>query len=355
MRSSSRKRTRNPSESITIKDVAAEAGVSTATVSFVLAGAEGVRDETRSRVLQAVAKLNYQPNRLAQGLRLGHRKVIGVVIPDLQNPFFTGVIHGIEGVLYKAGYTLLLGHSDGLAEREQMQLEIFRREGLAGLVLIPGNGPGASYKSMQSWTIPAVAVDRSPSDLEIDLVCSDHRGGMRMAVNHLISIGHRDIGLINGPEEMDVAQERLLGYEDALRGAGLPIREPLILHGDFHQEGGRAAMGRFLAMPKPPRAVMIANNLMTLGALQAVHERGVRIPEEMAVSCFDDMPWAISLHPPLTAVAQLPEEIGQTAAQLLLARVEDPSRCVRRVVLPTRLIVRASCGAHLCENSTVAK
>lgn len=345
MKSLSRRK-RNPSGSITIREVAAAAGVSTATVSYVLAGLEGVRDQTRERVLAAVAKLNFQPNRMAQGLRLRHRKVVGVVIPDLQNPFFTGVVHGVESVLYEAGYTLLLSHSDGLAERERVQLEIMKAEGLAGLVLIPGNGPGASYEAIRTWEIPAVAVDRAPQGLEIDLVCSDNREGMRLVMSHLLSIGHKDIGLLNGPLGMDVTQERLWGYQDALTSAGIVIRDSFIIHGDFHQEGGRAAMAKFLEMAKPPRAVVIANNLMTLGALQAIHERGVVIPDELAVACFDDMPWAISLHPPLTAVAQLPEEIGRTAAQLLLARVADPQRCVRRVVLPTRLMVRSSCGAH---------
>ena len=211
---------------------------------------------------------------------------------------------------------------------------------------MPGNGPGATpCRAIQTWGIPVVAVDRSPTGLGMDFVSSDHRGGMRTAVSHLLSLGHKDIGLVNGPAEMEVTHERLRGYEDALLSAGIALRESYVLHGDFHQEGGRVAMGKFLDMAKLPRAVVIANNLMTLGALQAIHERGVRVPDELAIVCFDDMPWSISLNPPLTSVAQLPEEIGRTAAQLLLARVEDPKKCVRRVVLPTHLIVRASCGA----------
>ncbi len=336
----------NSSGPITIKEVAVEAGVSTATVSRVLAGLNGVADQARDRVTRAVAKLNYHPNRLARGLRLGHRKVIGVIIPDLQNPFFTGVVHGAEAELYRAGYTLLLGHSDGLAEREQEQLRVLRGEGVAGLVFIPGNRPGANYESIRTWEIPVVAVDRSPGELEVDLVCSTNREGMRQAVNHLLSLGHKEIALLNGPEGINVTQERLGGYQDALRSAGKAVRESFIIHSDFRQEGGYGAMARFLDLPRPPRAVVVANNLMTLGALQAIHERGIRIPEELAVVCFDDMPWATSLRPPLTAVAQPTEELGRTAAQLLLERLKDPKRLVRQVVLPTRLIVRASCGAR---------
>jgi len=336
----------NPSGAITIKEVAAQAGVSTATVSRVLAGPNGVAAQARDRVTRAVAQLNYHPNRLARGLRLGHRKVIGVIIPDLQNPFFTGVVHGVEAELYAAGYTLLLAHSDGLAEREQEQLSVLRGEGVAGLVFIPGNQPGANYESIRTWEIPVVAVDRSPGALEVDLVCSTNREGMRQAVNHLLSLGYEEIALLNGPEGINVTQERLGGYQDALRNAGKAVRQSFIIHSDFRQEGGYLAMPRLLDLAMPPRAVVVANNLMTLGALQAIHERGIRIPEELAVVCFDDMPWATSLRPPLTAVAQPTEELGRTAAQLLLERLKDPKRLVRQVVLPTRLMVRASCGAR---------
>jgi DNA-binding LacI/PurR family transcriptional regulator len=191
-----------------------------------------------------------------------------------------------------------------------------------------------------------VAIDRAPGELEVDLVCSNNREGMRQAVNHLLSLGYRDIALLNGPEGISVTWERQGGYQDALRSAGIAWRESFMIHSDFRQPGGYAAMARFLDMAKPPRAVVVANNLMTLGALQAIHERGVRIPEGMAVVCFDDMPWATSLRPPLTAVAQAVEELGQTGAQLLLERLKDPTRLVRHVVLPTRLMVRSSCGAR---------
>ncbi|MCX6923017.1 MAG: LacI family DNA-binding transcriptional regulator [Verrucomicrobia bacterium] len=335
-----------PDGSITIKEVAAEAGVSTATVSRVLAGLSGVADKVRDRVTRAVAKLDYHPNHLARGLRLGRRKVIGVIIPDLQNSFFTGVAYGVEQALYGAGYTLLLGHSDGLPEREQLQLRVMRAEGVAGLVFIAGNRAGGSYEAIRSWHIPVVAVDRAPSDLEVDLVCSDNREGMRQAVAHLLSLGYHEIALLNGPAGISVTEERLAGYQEALRSAGIPLQDSFIIHSNFREDGGNASMGRFLEMAKPPRAVVVANNRMTLGAFQAINERQARIPEDIALVGFDDMPWASSLRPPLTAVAQPAEELGRAAAQLLLDRLKDPKRIVRKVVLPTRLIVRASCGAR---------
>lgn len=344
------KRSRHLSPSVktpvTIKVVAAEAQVSTATVSRVLSGLNGVGKAARERVLQTVRRLDYQPNRLARDLRAGLRKVIGVIIPDLQNPFFPGVVHGVEAVLYQAGYTLVLGHSDGVAEREQAHLAMLRGEGAAGVILIPDNGPGADYRALREWKLPVVAVDRAPSGLEVDLVSCNNREGTQRATEHLLQHGYQDIAFINGPENLSVSQERLRGYQDALRAAGITPPAPFVLHSDFRQAGGRSGMQRLLSLAKPPRAVLIGNNLMTLGALEAIYERGWRVPEQVAVVGFDDLPWAGSLRPPLTAVAQPLEEIGRTAARLLLERLQRPDHMVRQVVLPTQLIVRDSCGAH---------
>jgi LacI family transcriptional regulator len=330
----------------TIRDVAAEARVSTASVSRAMANSEGVTRRVRERVMRAVKKLNYYPNRLARHLRAGLSRIIGVIIPDLQNPFFPGVVHGVEAVLYTAGYTLMLGHSDGLAEREQRHMAILRGEGAAGLILIPDNGPGVSYEFIRSWGIPVVAVDRKPRRLEVDLVTTSNREGVRDAVTHLLSHGYKDIALIGGPVGLSVSQERLAGYKEALQVARVPLRDTLVVVGDFRQEGGHRAMARLLSLPRPPRAVLSANNLMTLGALESIHERHLRIPEDIAVIGFDDMSWAASLRPSLTAVVQPAEELGRTAAQLLLERIKNPTRLSRHVVLPTRLAIRSSCGSH---------
>ncbi|MHB1305582.1 MAG: LacI family DNA-binding transcriptional regulator [Limisphaerales bacterium] len=331
--------------SVTIREVAARSKVSTATVSRVLAGLDGAGTAVRDRVFQAARSLNYHPNRLARGLRVRQRKMVGVVIPDLQNPFFTGVVYGVESVLCEAGYTLLLGHSDGLATRERTHLGEFRSEGAAGVVLIPGNAPEADYSSLRTWDTPVVAVDRAPSGIEVDLVATSNRDGARVAIQHLLALGHREIALINGPEGFDVTRDRLAGYREALSAAGVFGRDEWVVSGDFRQAGGQRAMDRLLDLARPPRAVLVANNLMTLGALQAIHERGVRIPDDLAVVGFDDMPWATSLRPPLTAVAQPAEELGRAAAQLLIERLHSPGRLVRQVILPTRLVIRASCGA----------
>ena len=335
-----------PNRVATMRDVAAAAGVSTATVSRVLANRSVVRKSVRESVLQAIQDLKYHPNRIARDLRSGMRKVVGVIIPDLQNPFLTAVVQGVENVLCVAGYSLVLGNSGGLADREQTHLALARGEGAAGLIIVPSNDPQANYEQLMSWDIPVVAVDRMPRDLQIDFISTTNYQGAREATEHLLSHGYKEIGFINGPQEVSVAQQRLAGYTDALEDAGIEVKEQLIIHSDFRQEGGRIAMHRLLKFPKPPRAVLSGNNLMTLGVVQAIHEEGRIIPDEIAVFGFDDMPWAMSLRPPLSAVAQPAIEIGQAAAQMLLERLSDPRRLVRQLVLPTRLVVRSSCGNH---------
>jgi DNA-binding LacI/PurR family transcriptional regulator len=166
-----------------------------------------------------------------------------------------------------------------------------------------------------------------------------------VAVEHLIAIGHRDIALLGGPSQHSTAAERERGYREALRQADLPLRNELIFCGDFREAGGYQGIKALLGIRQPPTAVFIANNLMTLGALRALHEMGRRIPNDVALVGFDDMPWATSLNPPLTAVAQPAQEIGESAAELLLDRIARPDRPIRHVILETRLIVRASCGA----------
>jgi DNA-binding LacI/PurR family transcriptional regulator len=240
----------------------------------------------------------------------------------------------------------MLGHSDGLAEREQNHVAVLRSEGAAGLILIPANSPGSSYAQLQAWDIPVVAVDRVPNGLQADLASSNNQEGVREAVAHLLKHGYKNIAFINGPAGLSVTRERLAGFLEALGQAGIAAQNSLIVHSDFRQAGGQSAMTQLLAAPKSPRAVVVANNLMTLGALNAIHQRGIRIPDDIAMVGFDDMPWAMSLRPPMTVIAQPAEELGVAAAQLLLERLQDRNRIVRQVVMPTRLMVRASCGCN---------
>jgi len=351
----------------TIKDVAARAGVSPATVSRVAAGVGIVSEELIKRVREAMHTLNYQPNRQARNLRHGTNRVIGVIVPDIQNPFFTSVIRAIEEVLQAADYMLVLGNCDDHPEREQLYLDMLRAEGVAGIIFPPSNVQTQGYQQLLKMRIPLVTIDRPPRGLEVDAVRVDNTGGARTAVDHLIKLGHQRIGLILAPTHIKTADERKRGYEQALIAAGISIDQGLIRALDYQpsaeyaaleehlglseplagrQAGGYAAMKSLLQLNPPPTAVFVTNNLMTLGALQAIHELGVRIPSDIAVVGFDDMPWATALQPPLTVVAQPTYEVGRTAAQLLLDRLHEPHRPIQKVVLKTKLIVRASCGAE---------
>lgn len=336
---------RRSTGAVTIRHVARRAGVSTATVSRALAGSGPVRADVAARVRAAARSLAYEPNRIARSLRARTTRLAGVLIPDVQNPFFTAVVRGVEDVLHAGGWTLLLGNSDDHPEREMSCLATLRAEGAAGVVLVPGLEASA-YQAILGRGLPIVAIDRAPEGLDVDRVTVANVEGARRAVAHLISLGHRRVGLIGGPAGLSTAVERRQGYEAALAGAGLRRASRRIEAGDFRPSGGRAAMERLLARAEPPTAVFVTNDLMTLGVYEAIRARGLRVPEDVAVVGFDDAPWAEWLHPPLTTVAQPAYELGATAARLLLERLQAPRRPTRSVVLETRLVVRASCGAR---------
>lgn len=330
---------------VTIKDVAAKAGVSTATVSRLLAGKQAASSEVKNRVLRIVEELGYEPNHSARNLRTRQRKVFGIVIPDLENPFFTGIIRGAEETLRAAGYSLLIAHSDESPEREEHEIRVLRAEGAMGLLLIPSRAESTHYSSSDWGDLPVVAIDRVPMKWVVDSVKTANAEGARLATEHLIHLGHQRIAILNGPAHYDVAQERLAGFRQALAARGQRIPAEWVVHGDFRQESGFHATKCLLQTSSRPRAIFVANHMMALGALMAIHELGLCIPADVAIASFDDMPWGAALNPPLTAVAQPTLDLGRTAATLLLERQQDPLRPVRQVILQPSLVVRASCGA----------
>ncbi len=346
-RTSARAASRSSSGNATIKRVADRAGVSIATVSRASADPGAVSEELLRRVQEAARALNYRPSRAARLLRGVTSQAVGVVIPDLENPFFTAVVRGIDSALQAAGYTLLLANSDEDPERERNMLAMLRAEGVAGIIFVPINAARGAYREVLAPPLHTVAVDRLPVNLRPDLVTVDNVDGTRRGVAHLVALGHREVALLGGPLRHSTATQRERGYEEALRDAGLPVRPELIYRADFREGGGYEGMKALLALPGRPTAVFVANNLMALGAFRALHEAGVRIPQELALVGFDDMPWATSLNPPLTAVSQPSQEIGSAAADLLLDRIARPERAIRHLILETTLVVRASCGASL--------
>ena len=330
-------------------DVAKKAGVSQTTVSHILNNSVtmSIPEETRQRVLQAMQELDYIPNRTARNLRKRVAKMVGVVISDLQNPFFTSVVRGIEKVLVEADYILLLCNSDEDPKRESIHLTTLRSEGVAGIILATARANSESYQQLLNNRTPLVGIDRTFENINMDVVSVTNSRGAFNAVSHLHDLSHKRIGLISGPPQLSTSRERREGYEEAIQLHNLVKSDELIQYSDSRQAGGYKAMQALLDLPEPPTAVLVTNNLMTLGALQTIHERNLVIPSEIAVVGFDDMPWATSLQPPLTAVAQPTYELGIAAAQLLLDRLHEPDRPFRHIVLETQLMIRASSGSHI--------
>jgi DNA-binding LacI/PurR family transcriptional regulator len=331
----------------TVKEVAQLAGVSTATVSRVLSNNGGVRGELIRKVRSAARKLGYQPNLAARNLRVRSTRTLGMVFPDIENPFYARIIAGAEEVLQNAGYSLLLANYGEDPEREHTQLATLRAERVAGILFAASCKPSVDYQYCLDANIAMVAVSRIPDGLNVDLVTVSNQEGARQAVEHLLGLGHRRIGFVDGPISLSTTRERKTGYEQALRKQGLPVSRELAVCSDFsHHAGGYEAVTKLLQAPKRPTAILVVSNNMALGVLQALQDRGIDVPAEMAVVGFGDTPSAVLLRSPLTVVAQPARELGATSARLLLERLQDPNRPRRSIVLDTELIVRESCGSN---------
>jgi LacI family transcriptional regulator len=330
----------------TIVDVAREAGVSPTTVSHVLNGTRPVAEPTKQRVQAAIERLHYEVNSVAQSLKSDRSQAIGLLITDISNPFFTSLVRGVEDVANAAGYSVILCNTDEDPEKEFTYLRMLRRKRVDAILMAPtGTRQPVADRLIESG-FPLVCFDRPPPGAVCDSVLVENARGARRAVSHLIGLGHRRVGVITGLAGVGTTDERLAGYLQALADHGLPTDQELIRPGNSRLDGGFHEMLALLDLPEPPTAVFSTNNLMTLGALGALQSRRVRVPDDMAIVGFDDFEWAVVLRPRLTAVAQPTYEIGETAARMLLERIAgvgppEP----RRVALPTRLIVRESCGA----------
>lgn len=335
----------NGTTNITIHRVAELAGVSTATVSRVINGSEGVSDELKEKVKKIIQQTGYRPNRAARLLRAGKVRKVGVLFADIRNPFFTSVLAGIEGALQRADYVLILGNTNDDAKVEQMHLQAFMEEGVSGIIFASQALTVSQYQSFLEFGIPMLLIDRVPEGLKVDSVSIDNFESARRATHHLLTLGHKNIAYIGGPERISTARLRREGFQKACGEGGIDSQS--IFLGNFRQDGGYQAMEQCLTASKKSTAVLVGNNLMTLGALEAIHKHNLSIPNEIALVGFDDMPWATSLQPPLTVIAQPTYELGSIAARLLLDRIQNPENPIQQVFLATQLIVRKSCGGPI--------
>jgi LacI family transcriptional regulator len=324
-----------------MRDVAERAGVSPATVSRVLNGSATVRPEYAARVTTAIEELGYRPNRLARNLRRRTAEMIGVVVSDIGNPHFTEMVRAVEDLAYQRGYRLLLCNTDEEADKQRAYLEMLAGERVLGVIMSPSNPAGDEIRRVLDLGIPLIAFDRTVADPRADSVVSDGDGAARIATEHLLAAGHRGVAFIGGLPGLETADSRRAGYEGAMRAAGLPARAA---DGDFRIEGARRATDELLDHDGDVTALVIANNLMAIGALKTLARRGLRVPDDVAIVALDDPFWAELVQPPLTVLAQPVRRMAEVAMRLLLARIAGRRKRPRHEVFPFELRVRGSCG-----------
>ena len=332
--------------SATIKDVARLAGVSVATVSRVLNASAPVRDETRARVLEIARELRFAPNGAARTLSRRRSGALGVILPDLHGEFFSELLRGIDQEAQRAGHSLLVSSSHHDSHGVSVAVRTMRGR-VDGLLVMAPDVEGAALDAALPDGLPVVLLNRAPG-VTAASVMVDNFGGARAMTNHLLALGHRRIGFVAGAADNADSDERELGYRAALDEAGVPFDADLYVRGDFTEDGGWRGARELLARPEPPSVIFAANDAMAVGVLSALREMDIAVPASVAVVGFDDIPIARFLNPPLTTVRVGIAALGERAAALLLRDVAErppPRRVPRRDILPTVVVVRASCGA----------
>lgn len=330
----------------TIKDVAREAGVSIATVSFVINGTKHVSPQTEARVHKAIAELNYRVNHFASNIKSGKSGSVAFIMADMSNPFFLETAVTIEKVLREAKYNLILANTDEKLNIEKDQINNLLNHSIDGLIIAPTTLSNAYLKTLLPKGFPLVFFDRVPTDVPSDCVVSDNLAGSREAVEYLISLGHKRIGIISGMTGITSSFEREAGYIEALNGNGLDIDRSLMINGDGKRSSGYLAMQRLMSSTDDLSAVFITNNLMALGAFQFLTDNGIKVPEDISVVVFDDYEWSAMTNPSITSVKQNTVLLGQKVAELILDKMSNRGNEVRKSVeyrIPTELIKRSSC------------
>jgi len=335
----------NDYKNVNLTRVAEKAGVSIATVSRVINNNTNVNPDTRAKVEQAIKALKFKPNRIAKRLRNKNASsnLLGVLIPDIQNPFYVEVLRGIEDIAYQNSYVLIVCNFSQDETKENLYIDTLQSESVDGMIAAPSTEDNQKIISLVKMGMPIVCVDRGLTGVDVDLVLVENRNGAFAATDYLAKCGYKRIAYISGIPKLPSSKLREKGYLEALTANNLPIDRDLIRYGDSRHESGVKLCNELLNLPEPPDAIFTGNNLITLGALETIHTRNLKIPGDIAIIGFDDMYWAISLNPPLTAVRQPAYEIGKRAAELLIQRIKDPSRPTVNMTLKTELMIRSSC------------
>lgn len=328
----------------TMKEIAERAQVSLGTVSNVVNGTTPVREHLRERVLEAIRSLGYQPSQLARGLRRNSTNMLGMVIPDITNPFFPGVVRGVEDVAFKGSYRVVLCNTDNDPAKEQAYLDELRSYRPAGLLVIPAaeSNLSAELGLPTPSSVAVVCIDRRPADWKGDAVMVANEEGAFQATEHLLKMGHTRLATICGPSHLTNATERLAGFRKAIAKQGIRIAPEYIQEAKFDRESGYRSAMLLLRMLPRPTAIFAANDLLALGALLATRELGLNCPKDISIIGFDNLDLGMFTDPALSSVHQPGYQMGARAARLILERIKGKKGRAQQIVLPTELKVRNS-------------
>ncbi|MEZ4500915.1 MAG: LacI family DNA-binding transcriptional regulator [Thermomicrobiales bacterium] len=327
----------------TIRDVAHRAGVSAATVSHTINGTRYVDPVTQERVRQAIVETGYRPNALARSLRRRETRTFGLIIPDITNPFFAEMARTIEDAGFAAGYSVVLCNSDRSAEKEAGYVDVLLAKQVDGIILASANAQPATVTQIQRAGVPVLLIPGELVDYDVDILMTDDLAAGRLAARHLLDLGHTHIACISGPRTTSASAGRVAGFEQTLADEGL--RLVAVARGDFRAERGRDAMAELLDGGLSFTALFAANDLTAIGAMQTLHQRGVRIPEDLSIIGFDNMRLSELVVPSLTTIAHSLSDIGPRSIQMLQMRIAHPEAAVERVLLNATLVVRESTSA----------
>lgn len=336
----------------TIYDVARRAGVSTATVSRVLSNSGHVSDATRADVTRAIEELKYVPNAMARGLKTQRSGLVALVVPEIVNSFFTTIASGVEHIANAHGLNVILANSDESLNREMAHVEQLVAQRVDGVIVAPVSRSGGHFKSFSERSVPVVIIDRTVEGFPADIVRGDNVRGAMELTDYLLKLGHRRIAFVNGDPGTSTARERYIGFRAAMEEAGVPIDERMVSSGTWWIEDAETRVSELVADGSEFSAIFAANNFMAIGALLALRHYGKRVPDDVALVCFDDVETASQIDPFFTVMAQPPYSMGARAMQFLLDRINGEYDGPQRdLILSPSLIIRRSCGGRAAVSS----
>ncbi|NCF68042.1 MAG: substrate-binding domain-containing protein [Chloroflexi bacterium] len=340
----------------TIRDVAKRAGVASMTVSRVINNSGYVSEATRAKVEAAVEELGYVPNMLGPSLRFNQTNTLALVVTDITNPFWTTIARGAEDAAHASDYSVILCNSDESPEKQEQYLTMLLKRRIDGILLAPACSSAEPVELIQKQRVAVVVLDRTVPVADVDIIRGDSIGGASQLTKHLLHLGHRQIAMLSGPQEVSTSADRVLGYRQALHEAGLEPDKNHIIWGNYTPTSGYSMTEKILSAVPRPTAIFAANNFIAIGALRALRDAGLKVPEDMSLVSFDDIPEVISLDPFLTTVTQPTYEMGYKATEMLLARLTSGGlQEYQSILLPTEIIVRRSSShppRHSSEGST---